>query len=159
MLDAGSTFNWRHILSAAALKDYRIDIVTLGPEPRCYWNRGVSYVFDDLRRLPFRSELYRRCVCSSTLEHVGADNTAFAPGRAASEWAPESYREALDELRRVTKPGGRILITVPFGEYLPFSWFQQFDLTRLRDVVEHVRPTRVQEVFYRYIAGQGWVPE
>lgn len=157
LLDAGSTLNWRHVLSADVLRPFHIDIVTLGPEPRCFWDRGVSYLFDDIRRLPFMDGLYDVVVCASTLEHVGADNTVFTSGRVASEWSPASYREAVDELRRVTKPGGRILFTVPFGEYLARGWFQQFDLTRLRDISARVRPSRVEETFYRYVVGEGWV--
>lgn len=55
----------------------------------------VGFMTGDARSLPFRDGCYDIVVCSETLEHV--------PG----------YRKAFDELVRVTKKSGYIVITVP----------------------------------------------
>jgi len=54
-------------------------------------------VFYDGRTLPFADERFDSAVCFEVLEHV------FNPD------------EVLAELRRVLKPGGRLLLSIPFG--------------------------------------------
>lgn len=56
VLDAGSALNHPHILSLPIWRDKKLDIFTLAPEPICEWQRGVSYLFGDLRHMPYRNE-------------------------------------------------------------------------------------------------------
>ena len=74
---------------------------------------GLESVVADLRRLPFPDRSFDIVFCVSTLEHVGRDNTRYG---ANEEDDPAGPAAALHELRRVTKRGGRILLTVPCGE-------------------------------------------
>jgi hypothetical protein len=73
LLDAGSALNHEFLLERDALAAKRIHVVTLAPEAQCFWGRGVSYVFEDLRALPFRDGTYDIVVSVSTIEHVGCD--------------------------------------------------------------------------------------
>ena len=42
---------------------------------------------------------------------------------------------AIDQFRRVLRSGGRLLITVPFGDPTNFGWMQQFDEAGVNDIV------------------------
>jgi len=57
---------------------------------------GAASVFYDGKRLPFADGSFSSVLCNQVLEHV------FEPD------------EFLAEVRRVLKPGGRLLLTVPF---------------------------------------------
>lgn len=154
-LDAGSALNHAVVLDAVLPLVDRLDVVTLAPEAECHWRRGVSYLFEDLRLLPFRDDLYDTVACVSTLEHVGFDNTPFSHDPLHRERAPMDFLDAVRELRRVTAPGGRLLLTVPFGRRQQFAGFQQFDLELLERAVDAYGPAEAELGYYRYTS-QGW---
>jgi SAM-dependent methyltransferase len=86
---------------------------------------GFETVVADARDLPFGDASFDQVLLVSTLEHIGADNEAYGveggrddSGRAA----------ALRELRRVLRPTGRLLVTVPLGEPGDYGWFRQEDV-------------------------------
>ena len=73
---------------------------------------GATFVEADLRSLPFEDASFDVVVCFEALEHVD-------PGRAV-----------LDELRRVVRPGGRVVISSPNrGVYPPGNPFHVHEYT------------------------------
>ena len=115
VLDAGSALNHLHVLDRLRDRMDELDIVTLAPEPGTVPDVRARYVYADLRSLPMRDATYDRVVSISTLEHVGMDNAYYgAEDRVTTDPQPELLA-AVRELRRVLKPGGECLITVPGG--------------------------------------------
>lgn len=80
VLDAGSTLNHAYVLDAVMPEVDEQHVVTLAPEPRAFWQRGISYVFADLRELPYRDGWFDSVVSLSVLEHVGMDNALYGAG-------------------------------------------------------------------------------
>ena len=71
VLDAGSTLNHKPILDRILPTVTALHIVTLGPEKRSFPERGVSYLYADIRELPYASGAsMTSCACrhSSTSE-------------------------------------------------------------------------------------------
>ncbi len=62
---------------------------------------------------------------------------------------------ALGELRRVTRPGGRILITVPYGKSTDMGWSRQLGQAEVEDMVETLNPAESKLEFYAYDQ-EGW---
>ena len=58
-------------------------------------------------------------------------------------------------MRRVLRPGGRLLLSVPFGEYRNWGAFQQFDVQLLNEAMDAFRPVCHENRFYRYTP-DGW---
>lgn len=125
VLDAGSVMNFAPVLDRVA-PPCDLTIVTLAPEPESFPERAVSYVYADLRDLPFRDGRFDLVCCISTLEHVGCDTSVY--GREADRGAgpQEEAVRAAREMRRVVAPGGRLLLSVPFGRPSNFGWGRQF---------------------------------
>ena len=85
----------------------------------------IERIVADVRSLPLEDASVDQALLVSTLEHVGADNTAYG---LAAEADPGSRQEALAELRRVLRPEGRLLVTVPLGEPSDHGWFRLDDV-------------------------------
>jgi SAM-dependent methyltransferase len=156
VLDAGSSLNYEPVVASAPLRDKRLTIATLAPERRCYWSRGISYLFGDLRDLQLRDSCMDAICCISTIEHVGMDNERYASEVGeARRGASNEFERAVGELHRILRPGGRLLITFPFGKYEDHGWFQQFDAALLDRLIAAFKPARVVENVFRYLAN-GW---
>lgn len=156
ILDAGSTLNHDYIVTWPGLTNKTIHIVTLSPEDECYWKRGISYLYADLRDLPLRDNRYSTVICASVLEHVGFDNTVYGAGDAYREKKPFDFKQVMAELRRVLSPGGRLLLTVPYGQHEDHGWLQQFDRELLTQALDSFGPAiAIQENFF--LSGvEGW---
>lgn len=106
----------------------------------------------DVRAMPYPDGYFDLVLCISAIEHVGLDNSRYgledAPG-AAGDIA------ALREMRRVLAPGGRILITVPFGRREDHSWFRQYDLPAWRALVRGGGMTEIELAWYAH-GDLGW---
>lgn len=155
LLDAGSVLNKTYLLRNPLFQNKKIHILTLAPEEECYWESGISYLYEDLRSLPMKENLYDTVVCISTLEHIGCDNTDYTRNQLHRENRPQDYVAAVKELRRVLKPGGSLFLTVPFGAYQHLGMLQQFDSKMLHATKETFGPAAIEESFYRYVS-DGW---
>jgi SAM-dependent methyltransferase len=136
LLDAGSALN--HEVIVTALRNLNLTILTLAPEGQAFWQRGISYHYGDIRRMPFRDDWFDHVVCISTLEHIGMDNSYY--GASPTETSEPEFQVALREMLRVLKPGGLLLITVPFGKAQDLVvqgnvFARQFDAAMLRQLL------------------------
>ncbi|WP_338690977.1 methyltransferase domain-containing protein [Bradyrhizobium sp. 26S5] len=156
MLDAGSTLNHDYILGRDPLRNADLTIMTLAPEKRCYWYEGYSYVFGDFRKTRFEDGAFDTIVSISTLEHVGLDNTMlYTNDPAKSETNKHGFADAMREFRRIIAPGGRCLITVPYGRYENFNWFQVFDRGMIQTLIDAFAPSSFELEFFGY-EKTGW---
>jgi len=156
MLDAGSTLNFDWILNRSPLKAADITIMTLAPEKRCYWHEGYSYVFGDLRSTTLGSGVFDTIVSISTIEHIGLDNTLLYTANAErAEQDEKGFVAAIQEFRRMIKPGGNCYITFPYGKHRNHKWYQVFDHSMVDRIVEVFRPSALEIEYFAY-GRDGW---
>ncbi|HZR65522.1 MAG TPA: methyltransferase domain-containing protein [Terriglobales bacterium] len=156
LLDAGSILNHEYVLSHQKLQNKQISIFTLAPEDESHCDRGISYVYGDLRDCCFRDEYFDCVACLSTLEHVGLDNTRhYTRDSSKNECSPESYVRALLEMRRVLKTGGTLFLSMPCGRAANLGWLQVFDQTKIKTLLEIFAPKLCREIYFRY-TDSGW---
>jgi SAM-dependent methyltransferase len=157
LLDAGSALNFDYMLREPKLRQKQLTIMTLAPEDECFWKLGVSYVFGDLRNLCFREGHFDYIVSISTVEHIGLDNTLlYTQDPEKRETNTGSYRAALQELRRVLRPGGKLYLTVPFGRHDVRKWLQVFDAQMVEEMVAAFRPASHSIDYFLYDSRTGW---
>ena len=155
VLDAGSTLNHEHVLGRFLPRCDDLHIVTLAPEPESFPELGVVYSYADVRDLPYPDGSFDTVVAASTFEHVGMDTTAYGvPGGRSSDPAAEVDR-ALSELARVVAPGGKLLVTVPYGRAEDHHWFRQFGRDDVERLLSHETWRASAATVYRY-SRHGW---
>ena len=86
---------------------------------------GFETVVADARALPFPDASFDQVLLVSTLEHIGADNEVYGTDGASDD---AGRAAALRELRRILRPTGSLLVTVPLGEPGDYGWFHQEDI-------------------------------
>ena len=86
---------------------------------------GMETVVGDARKLPFPDTSFDQVLLVSTVEHIGADNEVYGVG---GETDDSGRAATLRELRRVLRPSGSLLVTVPLGEPGDYGWFRQEDV-------------------------------
>ncbi|MBL0742456.1 class I SAM-dependent methyltransferase [Chryseolinea lacunae] len=159
LLDAGSTLNHDYILDHPLLAQKKLSICTYNPEMPSFTERRISYVYDDLRHLPFRDQHFDEAVCISTLEHIDMDNSMYGydiPNEAQAQVKSYDYLKVVAELNRVLKPGGLLLVTVPYGKHEAHGFFQQMDAEMIGRLADTLQPFGSLELtFFKYLK-EGW---
>ena len=129
--------------------------MTLAPEQEAYPFLDVSYLFADLRSLPLKDATYDRVVSLSTLEHVGMDNSQYGANGGRAPDPEAEVRLAVGELWRVLKPGGTLLLSVPYGHPDDFGWMRVFSAEQLETLLAAFEGDVAVRTFFRYDA-HGW---
>lgn len=151
ILDAGSSLNHWDILSLSCLQERTIYLTTLFYEGQHGNKKNVIYRYEDLRKLSFPDEYFDAVVCISTLEHVGMDNTClYGADERKKENAPAAYLQAVQELKRALKKGGTLYLTMPYGAYKNYQWFQIFDAEMVGKLKKEFSPAQISETYFKY---------
>jgi SAM-dependent methyltransferase len=85
----------------------------------------ISFVHADAWNLPFESETFDTVTCLEVIEHLEAERRA----------------DVFQEMRRVTRPGGRLIVSTPHA-----GWFSWLDADNVRFRVPSL---------YRAVVGRG----
>jgi O-antigen chain-terminating methyltransferase len=110
----------------------------------------------DIRRDFLRPSSFDLILCVSTLEHIGRDNTAYGLAHSDAEAEADDVDETVVQtLGRWLAPGGRLLLTVPFGRLEDHGWFINYDRERLDGLIAASRLVLLEETFYGWMPG-GW---
>lgn len=97
----------------------------------------------------FPLDFFDTAIALSTMEHIGL-------GLYGEPVDPHGDRKAAIEVLKVVKPGGRLLLTVPFGRLATTSGHCVYDATRLRVLLAGFQ---IQEFLHDILDGLGcWSP-
>jgi SAM-dependent methyltransferase len=137
----------RELLAALSIPELlSVDLVSLD-------ERKFLSVRGDLRALPLVDASVDLVLCISTLEHVGRVNERYGVTGGQDSGGD---LEALMEIARILRPGGRLLVTVPFGRREDHGWFVQYDAVGWDALVEASKLRPDEEDCYLVSTRQGW---
>jgi SAM-dependent methyltransferase len=83
------------------------------------------------------------------------DNEQYGDHTPRSADASVDLAAAMGELRRVLKPGGKLFVTVPYGEPADLGWQRIFDADGLAEIVAAFGSAPEREEYFRY-SEHGW---
>lgn len=138
LLDVGSTdFSF---LSDLLPKTVEINAININQVKHA--SNKVKFIKGDIRQTNFPDKLFDYIVCVSTLEHIGVK------GRYHSDNDPDGDAKAMQEITRILKPKGALLLTVPYGanDVLPIN--KLYNKERLSKLFKNL--DIVSQVFFRY---------
>ena len=95
----------------------RVYAIDLRPTPR---QPGLGILRGDVMRAPFRPGSFDTITCISTIEHIGLDVYGQGPDLFGDE-------VVMRHLRRLLRPGGRLLLTAPYGKRSVSAWLRVYD--------------------------------
>lgn len=152
--DVGAALNNKKFLLLKKIKNKKIIISNLNPECKNHNYLNVSYLYEDAVFTSLKDKIFDEIVCISTLEHLGFDNSRY-DGMFITKIRPKYYLKMIKVFRRKLKTGGRLFITVPFGEAKNHHWFQVFDKNMLQRIVATFKPVKSSLTIFQY-KETGW---
>jgi SAM-dependent methyltransferase len=103
ILDIGSAdTNFPLELANKGHEVYSLDIIQRD------YNEKIKFVSGTVENLPFKNNFFDVITAISTIEHIGL-------GRYGDPISPDGDINALREIERVLKPGGKLIFTIPAG--------------------------------------------
>lgn len=159
VLDAGSTFNFPEIALHPVFEKNNLSIFTFYPEPVNFIHKRISYIFGDLREMPFKENQFHQVICQSTIEHVDMDNSIYGYDIKKNENQNRKsyeYLKVIDELIRVLGRNGKLLLTFPYGKFENHGFFQQFDEEMVSKILEKLTPAGKSSIDYIQYSANGW---
>lgn len=115
---------------------------------------GAARVAADVRHPPFARAAFELIVAISVIEHIGRDNARYVGDTPDARQGDGDFR-AVRALAALLAPGGRLLLTVPFGAAEDHGWFIQYDAARLDALASASGLTVAEAEYYRYDGAWG----
>lgn len=99
-------------------------------EQRFSEEENIKHVVGDIRNTDFKDNTFDLITCISTLEHIGVS------GRYNIKEDKGGDLKAMNEMFRILKKGGRLLVTVPYGceDVLPLN--KLYNSSRIKKLFE-----------------------
>jgi len=162
---------------------YTIDIIPFSPDRFSNYvnvdllGKKIKSKRADIRNIPYPTNFFDLIFCISTIEHVGFDKINLTETKSTfdrSDELPktfpsiESWNEdfkAIKEIIRILKPGGKLLLTVPFGkeeiiaekDSLGLYAFElQYDEKRLNEITNLYSVKVMKKQIFVYDNDRGW---
>ena len=133
ILDVGSRYSQVPLeMASLGHEVYALDI-----EDYLFKHKNLKFVKGDIRKTKFERGFFDVVTIISTLEHVGMGKTSYGDLEER-----DGDVTAMAEIWRILKPGGIVLITVPFGKakFLPFM--RIYDKARIKKITTGFKVTK-----------------
>lgn len=135
----------------AAQRGFHVTAVDLGPVQWSYAHPNLRFMEGDILKLPLPKDHFDLVINCSTVEHVG-----LAGRYGVTKSCPDGDLEAMVHLRKLLKPGGAMLVTIPVGHDTVFPPLHRvYGFKRLPKLLDGYIVDR--EEYWVKNAGNCWV--
>lgn len=118
----------------AARRGYKVTAIDLEPVWWPYVVLNLRFIKGDLMKIKFPPQCFDLIINCSTVEHIG-----LAGRYGVSESHRDGDFEAMERLRRLMKPGGVMLLTIPVGQDAVFAPLHRvYGVKRLPQLLERL---------------------
>lgn len=115
---------------------------------------NFTFVQGNLEHIPFNNDFFDIVIAVSTIEHVGL-------GRYGDPISPEGDKKAVEEIKRIVKPGGKVIVTIPCGKDTVCYSRERVPLGRVyssSSLVELLSGLKILEMSYIMKKNGIWLP-
>ena len=115
-----------------------------------YKHKHPNFIFHkaDILSSNFPKDYFDVVIALSTIEHIGL-------GRYGDKQDIGGDTKAVRQILRIIKPGGRFLITLPFGKAVKTNWFRVYNMEKLRKLLTGFK---INKVHFFKEKNRSWVP-
>ena len=131
-----------------ALASRGFGVVGMDFNPYPYRHPGLRALRGDIMKIPFAAGTFSAVLAVSVIEHIGI-------GHYGEPGANIGDQVAVREIARILKPGGKALITVPYGRAHTNDWMRVYDKPRLAQLTSALT---VDQVEYAVSRTGLWMP-
>ena len=112
----------------------------------------IITIREDIRKTNLPNNFFDLVFFVSTIEHIGKDNSIYDKMYCENDNLGDL--KAIKEIHRITKKGGRIVLTAPYGKFHDYGWFIQYDDGRWNELIRASKCKKLREDFLIY--KNGW---
>lgn len=126
---------------------YEVTGVDFRPYP--FTHRNLRFIAGNFLTADVPDEAFDVAIAVSAIEHTGL-------GFYREDTYDEGDRRVVEEIRRTLRPGGRLLITVPYGRAGRTSWYRVYDEQSLRRLLASFCVAKTE--YYMTLDRREWMP-
>ena len=122
------------------LEVYGIDI-------REYENPNFNFYKESALKMHFKNDFFDQVTAISSVEHFGL------PWYSNTDLDSDADQKTMKEIKRVLKPSGTLLITVPFGKGEGYKWCRKYNKKTLENLLKDFK---IEEMSFFTQTELGW---
>lgn len=107
----------------------------------------LKFLQSDARAIPLQDNTVDTVLCLSTYEHFGKAHDPY--GTVAEDYELVA-QQCLAEMWRLVRPGGQLILTLPFGPSEQYSWLRVFSYDDLLREFASIWYNLTEIEFFRY---------
>jgi SAM-dependent methyltransferase len=150
VLDVGCCYSYlSHELLRRGYAVYGVDV-----DPYPQRHPKLKFYQIDIRNSPFPNNFFDLIIAVSTIEHIGLGFSFESLQPFQEKMDLKGDRKAIEEMIRILKPNGKILLTLPFGEQGVTESERTYDYPHIKELLNGLN---IEQMTFYVKKGGNWI--
>lgn len=132
ILDVGCC--WSSLSIELSCLGYKVFGIDISEYP--FYHPNFTFVKGSICKTDFPDNFFDVVIAISTIEHIGLGHYGDSK--------QETDHQAVNEIKRVLKPNGRFILTLPYGKSMTTEVFKVYDKNSLASLIEGFEVVKAQ---------------